>query len=183
MFSEPVGPEKTLSTPPPPEPSPDRNETLFHKAATIWLWSIFFGLNAGISASYAGALGTAFGSMMMQAMMPGAGGFNQGTAGPIGEAIAFAVPFSYLGGILATLGSWYYLYSFFSRVLLPTVFDTPLTAGSPRSRAAMRNLRSVYFWVLAAGVLRYIPEFLLHLAPVINRVIGPGGPGLMPMWR
>ncbi len=165
MTTEPVGPEKKD-----PETPAASEYSTFSRVAAVWIWSIFFGLNTGVTASLVGALGSLMNPYMMSAMAGGGRVFDLNAGNTFGEIMSLVLPLAYMGGITATLGSWYFLYTFFSRVVLPGVFDPSFQMEPRRAAAAMRNLRSVYFWVIAAGILRYVPEIALYLAPLIGRM-------------
>lgn len=164
MSLESVGPQKSET-----EPPESKEYSTFSRVAAVWIWSIFFGLNTGVTASLVGAVGSMLNPYVLSQMNLGRS-FNQPAGNPFTESIGFILPFSYLGGIVATLFSWYFLYTFFSRVVLPGVFDPTLKFSQRRAMAAMRNLRAVYFWVIAAGVLRYVPEIVIYLAPMLGRM-------------
>jgi hypothetical protein len=147
------GPQK------PPE-SPPLSETadrLLSKYVAVWLWTIFFGVNSGVSYNYL--------SFYIQAAQNGYG--RPGARFP--DYLGMVGPVAYgLGGV-ASLGAWVFLYLFFSVYLLPVVFlGTTGISEERRRRGGAKFLNRAYVLLVVAGVLRLAPEILALVAPLLS---------------
>lgn len=164
MTTESVGPEKTQSGPLPSL----SHEQLLSRFASVWLWTIFFGLNGGLTASLMSASTTAMNPLVweMMARQYGMAGRPQNAAT---EFITVATPFLYVSGIILNVISWGFLYIYFSFYLIPTVIQLqPVRSEDARSKFAAWTLRWTYLCVIAGGLLRFLPELMMHIIPALT---------------
>lgn len=154
-----------------PDPWAEKSDQLATKLAAVWIWTVFFGLNTGLSASYLGALGGMIGNPVLFELMGRRPGMAQLGGTTSGEVLMLALPVIQMGGILANLGSWAFLYLYFSVFLLPAVLlRDPRGDDDRRRRIAAAALRRTYLLILVSGVARVLPEGLIYLLPLLGRL-------------
>ncbi|HEX8201144.1 MAG TPA: hypothetical protein VF590_11705 [Isosphaeraceae bacterium] len=153
MAMDDPGPPKSPESPGVLE-SADR---LLAKYAAVWLWTVFFGINTGLSSNYL--------ALYMQAAQ-----FGLGRPGPrFPDYLGLVGPVAYGIGGLASAGAWIFLYLFFSVYLLPVVFlGTTGVSEERRRRGGARFLNRAYLLLLLAGVIRLAPEVLAFVAPLLT---------------
>ncbi len=151
------------------EPWAEKADQLATKLASVWIWTVFFGLNTGLSYSLASGLMGLMGNPMMWELMRRPG-FGPGPGGPAGEYLVMAIPACYIVGVLTNVASWAFLYLYFSLYLLPTVLiREPDGADDRRRRMAATALRRTYLLVIGSGLARLVPEALMYALPLLSR--------------
>lgn len=142
--------------PKPPESPPafETADRLLAKVVAVWFWSVFFGLNSGLSYNY-----LTFFIELLQSSRAGFGGPRPPDILLLVRSIAGGV------GVVASFGAWIFLYLFFSAYLLPVLF-VGVTAVSEerRRRAGATFLNRAYLLLLLAAVARLAPELMTFAA-------------------
>lgn len=157
----------------PTEPSPpptglDARDVLMTRVAALWIWTVFFGLNGGLSYSFISSTR----DLMMAAPMFVGGGRPRGgfPGGPSMEMAMLVVPAAYALGLLASVGGWLFLYLYFTHFVLPVVF---FAIKSPhedrRRRLAGHYLNRTYQLLLVAALARATPDLAYLLLPALSR--------------
>jgi hypothetical protein len=132
-------------------------DRLLSKYVAVWLWTIFFGVNSGLSYNYL--------SFFAQVAQLGLG--RPGPRFP--DYLGLIGPVAYGLGGLASIGAWVFLYLFFSVYLLPVVFlGTTGISEERRRRDGAKFLNRAYMLLLLAGLVRLAPELLAFVAPVLS---------------
>ena len=163
-----IFPEKQ---PPPPPPPPHPLDDLFTKVASLWLWTVFFVVTSGLSFSFLSSLNSMLAPMFSSGWM-GRGGGGAPMGGMNGDMIAFVIPVVHIAGMIANVGSWAFLYLYFTVYLLPAVIlRDPNGVDDRRRRIATAALRRTYLLTIAAGIARMLPELILYLGPALSRMI------------
>jgi len=158
----------------PEKPAPDawaeRADQLTTKIVSVWLWTVFFGLNAGLSYSYMGALSEMFSdAFMMRGLRPD--GIGQFGVSATGEFLITAIPLVQAIGILLNFASWAFLYVYFSLYLLPSVLvREPAASEERRRRMAATALKRAYLLVIATGIARATPQLILFMLPWVTKI-------------
>jgi hypothetical protein len=149
---------KTPETPPVLEAA----DRILSKYVAVWLWTIFFGLNSGLSYNYL--------SFFMQATQyNNARSYGSGPGPFPSDVLRVVVPTAYGLGAVASIGAWIFLYLFFSVYLLPVVFlGTTGVSEERRRRGGARFLNRAYLLLLVAGVIRLAPEIVTFAAPLLS---------------
>ncbi len=161
-----IFPEKPA---PPPPPPPHPLDDLFTKVASLWLWTIFFVITSGLSVSFLSSLGSLLSTSMMGR---GGGGFGGPGRSMYGDLLTYILPVVHIAGMLANVGSWAFLYIYFTVYLMPAVIlRDPNGVDDRRRRMAASALRRTYLLTLAAGIARLLPELFLYLSPALSRII------------
>jgi hypothetical protein len=146
----------------PPEAPPvlETADRLLSKYVAVWLWTIFFGVNSGLSSNYL----SFFAQQVSQW-----GRFGPGPRDPISDLLRLVGSVGYGLGGLASIGAWIFLYLFFSVYLLPVVFlGTTGLSEERRRRGGAKFLNRAYVLLLVAGVIRLAPEILTFVAPLLS---------------
>ncbi len=158
-----IFPEKQ---PPPPSAPPSPLDDLFTRIASLWLWTVFFLISSGLSVSFLSSLGS-----ILSLGMAGRPG-NFGPNGPFNDMMAFVLPVIHIAGMLANVGSWAFLYLYFTVYLLPAVLlRDPNGIDDRRRRIAASALRRTYLLTIAAGIARLLPELIIYLNPALSRMM------------
>lgn len=143
-------------------------ETTSPRWAALWIWTVFFGLNSGLSYSF---LGPARDIVQTRTFGPGfrGGSFYPGGL-PVG-LLEFAVPTSHLVGLLVSVAAWLFLYLYFVVYVLPVVFLGASAAPDDRRVGLACNyLNRTYQLLLIAALARATPDLVLLLAPWLSRL-------------
>ncbi len=158
-------PQLETGTNPPAPPaglSSQRIDDLSTRVAAVWIWTVLFGVNGGLSYSMSQGLGLQNNPMLLNAAFRGGGGLTG--PGPGLEWIALAIPVFSLSGIVASLAAWGCLYLYFSLFLLPLVLShEPVPPDPRRRRMAASALRRTYLLTIVAAGCRLLPDLLPYL--------------------
>jgi hypothetical protein len=147
-----IGPPKSPESPPVPEAA----DRLLAKYVAVWFWSIFFGLNGGLSYNY----------LSFFSELIGRARFGPGPRA--GDLLTAVMPIAYGLGAVANIGAWLFLYLFFSVYLLPVIFlGVTAVSEERRRRAGAKFLNRAYLLLLLAGLARLAPEVVGSVLPAL----------------
>ena len=157
-----IGPSKAPA-------GPERQDAQISRLAALWIWSVFFGVNGGLSYSFLTPHGGLSGLGMFDVAFLG-NRFNPGMPGAAPQLMMLVSPFATAIGVLASVAGWVYLYMYFTGFVLPVVFlGTALPNEDRRRRRAALLLSRSYQLLILAGLARFVPELLLMLVPALSR--------------
>ncbi len=133
----------------PVEAAADR---LLSKYVAVWLWTIFFGANSGVTYTYY--------SYIFRSN-PGA---MFGPGSPLPPWLSEVQPTALSLSILASAAAWGYLFFFFSVYLIPVVFQRlPEAQGERRRVTSSSFLNRAFLLLIAAWLTRILPDFVAFL--------------------
>lgn len=145
-------------------------EGLLGRFAAVWIWTVFFGLNGGLTYSFLGSMREVaqIGLMGIAGRGPAWGGPNAVLGG---EMMALIMPLAFSIGLVASIASWLYLYLFFSVYIVPTVFlEGRPAAEDRRRRLAAAYVARTYQLLILAALARATPDILYLFLPLIDRL-------------
>ncbi len=165
---------------PKPEPVIDHREALVARVAALWIWTVFFGINGGLTYSFLGGEGS-WSRFLMAAMGNPSygsiyGGFPYQRGGGPGNVFALEMMSwiqvgTHTLGILASVAAWLFLYLFFASWVVPAVLiGSPLPLEPPRRRRAALYLSRTYQLLILAALARFAPEVLALVIPLLARL-------------
>jgi hypothetical protein len=155
-----------------PEPSPPGSsapavsDTLLSRFAAVWIWTVFFGVNGGLTYSFLASSHDWVAAVSISLRRTGA---------PLGpgpsELMAVVLPAAFSLGLVASIASWVFLYLYFVTLVLPTVLvGVRGEYEERRRRLAAAYLARTYQLLILAALARATPEVLYLTLPALERL-------------
>lgn len=158
-MAEPDGSTPRLAT------DQEASETLATRLAGVWIWTVFFTLNGGLTYSL---LGTLHGVVQINAQ--GGGWAGAGRFGfPDPRIIRIVLPTAYAVGLLASVASWLFLYLYFVMYVVPvSLLGVRPESQELRRRLAAGWLNRTYQFLILAALARVTPDLYYVFIPILG---------------
>lgn len=155
--------EQPAGSPPRPKDH-DTTEALATRLAGVWIWTVFFTLNGGLTYSLLGTLREVVQINALGGGWGGAGRFGL----PDPHILRLVMPTAYAVGLLASVASWLFLYLYFVMYVVPvSLLGVRPESQETRRRLAAAWLNRTYQFLILAALARVTPDLYYVFMPIL----------------